>query len=231
MNPPVSSAEPAPPLPSATHTPIRVLIADDHALMRAGLQRIIDSQSALCVSGMAMDGVSTLARIEDTSCDVLLLDLAMPAPSGPELIGLIRRRKPDLPLLVISMHNDPSIVRASLQAGASGYITKDSDPDILVQALRCVMAGEHYIESRLMKSVLFDPATIRPPVSPLSPRERQVLQRLAVGQSNSEIALALFISEKTVSCHKMNLMNKLGINSMVELLRYADQHWLDENAG
>lgn len=201
---------------------IHILIADDHAMVRKGLQRIIDSEPGLRVIGQAVDGSSTLAGLRATPCHVLLLDMGMPAPSGPELIGLIRVQWPRLPILVVSMYHDAAIVRAALQAGASGYITKDSEPETLMQALRRVAGGGRYVEPRLLDAIAFAPPAPAHPA--LSPRERQVLQRLADGQSNSVIARALFLSEKTISSHKANLMLKLGLQNMADLVRYADQH-------
>lgn len=200
---------------------IAVVIADDHAMVRTGLQRIIEGELGLRVTGQASDGASTLARLRDTRCDVLLLDLGMPAPNGPELIRLIRSQWPQLPILVVSMHNHPKMVRAALDAGADGYVAKDSDPDVLLVALRRVAAGGHYLERGLADALLFAPA----PVSSahLSPREREVLKRLARGETNSEIARALFLSEKTVSTHKTNLMAKLGLENLADLVRYADR--------
>jgi DNA-binding NarL/FixJ family response regulator len=210
-----SSADPAS-LPE-----IRVLIADDHAMVRSGLQRIIDSEPGLCVSGQAVDGASTLVQLQDERCDVLLLDMTMPAPSGPNLIGQIRVQWPKLPILVVSMHHEAAIVRAALQAGANGYITKDSEPQALLQALRRVAGNGRYVEPRLLDAMVFAPPV--PARQALSPRECQVLQRLAAGQSNSVIARALFLSEKTISSHKTNLMVKLGVENMADLVRYADQ--------
>ena len=200
---------------------IRVLVADDHAMVRSGLQRIIDSEPGLCVSGQAVDGASTLVRLQDGCCDVLLLDMTMPAPSGPTLIAQIRAQWPELPILVVSMHHEAAIVRAALQAGANGYITKDSEPQALLEALRRVAGHQRYVEPRLLDALAFAPPV--PARQTLSPRERQVLQRLVSGQSNSGIARALFLSEKTISTHKTNLMLKLGVENIADLVRYADQ--------
>ena len=205
----------------ADQSDIRVLIADDHAMVRSGLQRIIDSEPGLRVSGQAVDGVSTLAWLQAGHCDVLLLDMTMPALSGPTLIGQIRAQWPELPILVVSMHHEAAIVRAALQAGANGYITKDSEPQALLEALRRVAGNGRYIEPRLLDAMVFSPPA--PARQALSPRECQVLQRLAAGQSNSTIARALFLSEKTVSSHKTNLMLKLGLENVADLVRYADQ--------
>lgn len=201
---------------------IAVIIADDHAMVRAGLQRIIEGELGLRVTGQASDGDSTLARLQDTRCDVLLLDLAMPGPSGPDLIRRIRAQRPQLAILVVSMHNAPKVVRAALDAGADGYVAKDSDPEVLLEGLRRVAGGGHFVEPGLADALLFAPPPIA--ASSLSPREREVLQRLARGESNGEIARALFLSEKTISTHKSNLMAKLKLENMADLVRYADEH-------
>jgi DNA-binding NarL/FixJ family response regulator len=146
----------------------------------------------------------------------------MPAPSGPELIRQVRAQWPQLAILMVSMHNHPKMVRAALDAGANGYVTKDSDPEVLVTALRRVACGGHYVEPSLADALLFAPAPV--PHARLSAREREVLRRLAEGESNHEIARALFLSEKTISTHKANLMAKLRLESMADLVRYADEH-------
>jgi DNA-binding NarL/FixJ family response regulator len=153
---------------------------------------------------------------------VLLLDLGMPAPSGLELIRQVRAQWPQLAILVVSMHNHPKVVRAALDAGANGYVVKDSDPEVLVAALRRVAGGGHYLEPSLADALLFTPSPA--PHGNLSPREREVLRRLARGQSNGEIARALFLSEKTISTHKANLMAKLQLENVADLVHYADEH-------
>lgn len=120
------------------------------------------------------------------------------------------------------MHNNPRIARAAIDAGANGYLTKDSDPEVLLHALRLVAQGGHYMDPGLMQAILFAPAT--PPPERLSPREQEVLRRLAAGQSNGDIARALYLSEKTVSTHRARLRAKLGLNSLADLLRYAQEH-------
>jgi DNA-binding NarL/FixJ family response regulator len=196
---------------------IKVLIADDHAMFRGALGRLIDSEPDLEVVALAHDGVSTLQQLADKPCDVLLLDLTMPETNGSQLIALIREKWPQQRLLVVSMHNTPRIVRTALDAGANGYITKDSEPQTLLHALRVVAAGGRYVEPSLMEAMLFAPEA----ATRLTPRETDILQRLAAGQSNSAIARSLYITDKTVSTHKANLMAKLEIDNLADLLRYA----------
>ena len=154
---------------------IRVLIADDHAMVRDGLRRIIESEPGMRVSGQSVDGNTTLDRLCDTPCDILLLDLNMPAPNGPELIRQVRDFRPALPVLVLTMHNQPAVARAALKAGASGFIAKDNDPDVLLHALRQVAAGERYIEPRL--AGLLEPGASVGEVPALTERETEVLRR------------------------------------------------------
>lgn len=195
----------------------KVLVADDHAMFRGALARLIDSEHDLQVVARAYDGASTLQQLTDNPCDILLLDLAMPEPSGSQLIALVREKWPLQRLLVVSMHNTPRIVRAALDAGANGYITKDSETQTLLHALRVVAAGGRYVEPSLMEAMLFAPE----PKARLTPRETDILQRLVAGQSNSAIARSLYITDKTVSTHKTNLMAKLDIHNFADLLRYA----------
>ena len=218
MNSPIASSAPA---DADAPREILVLIADDHAMVRDGLRRIVEGETDLRVCGQAVDGDSTLARLADTPCHVLLLDLSMPAPNGPELITLIRGRWPDLPVLVLSMHNSIAVARAALQAGASGYIAKDNDPEVLVLALRHVVGGGRYVEPRLAEALLFSPPA--PPVPTLTPRESEIMYRLANGESNGDIARDLYLSEKTVSTHKTNLMAKLRFKSVAEMVRFVDE--------
>ena len=196
---------------------IKVLIADDHAMVRGAFARLIDSEPDLQVVAQAHDGNSTLQQLADNPCNVLLLDLNMPEPSGSQLIVLIREKWPKQRILVVSMHNTPRIVRTALDAGANGYITKDSEPHILLNALRLVAGGGRFVEPSLMEAMLFAPA-LR---TPLTPRESEILQRLAAGQSHNTISRELYISDKTVSSHKANLMAKLDIDNFSDLLRYA----------
>ena len=202
---------------------LRVVVADDHAMVRDGLKRIIDSEPDMQVTGQATDGASTLASLKDADADVVLVDLTMPDTHGPSLVTSVRRDHPDLPILVVSMHDTPAVVRAALQAGATGYITKDANPDRLIEAIRAVVAGRRYVDPALQEALRRSPM-LSPSV--LSPRELQVLRMLAQGQSNTEVAATLHLSEKTVSTHKTNILAKLHLNTLVDLVRYADQNGL-----
>lgn len=200
-----------------------IVIADDHAMVRDGLKRIIDSEPDMEVIGQATDGISTLACLQTREPDALLVDLTMPNTHGTTLVASVRRSHPALPILVVSMHDTPSVVRAALQAGATGYVTKDSHPDRLIEAIRTVVRGERFIDPALQEALQRSPSH-SPAI--LSPRELQVLRLLAQGLSNTDVAVALNLSEKTVSTHKTNMLTKLHLNSLVDLVRYADQNGL-----
>jgi DNA-binding NarL/FixJ family response regulator len=203
---------------------IRLLIADDHAIMRAGLVELFASQSEVGVLGQASSGAEVLALVRSTPADVLLLDMTMPGDCGVPLIVQLRQLQPALPVLVLSMNGDQLVVQRALESGASGYLTKGCDIVTLMTAIRSVAAGGRYIESALAQSMVLGSG--QAPHLSLSRREREVLVLLVAGHRLGEIADQLFLSAKTVSTHKMNLMNKLGVESNAELIRYAVLHGL-----
>lgn len=207
---------------------IRLLIADDHAIVRGGLKQIFALAPDLEVVGEAVNGSEVLERLRLDPVDLLLLDLNMPGISGADLITRIKAHRADLPILVLSMHNEPQVAARMLKAGASGYITKDCEPDILLAAIRKVAANGKYIDPDLAEKMVFDATSTaqRPPHSLLSERELEVLRLLTTGKGVNEIAMQLAISNKTVSTHKVRLMEKLNISSMADLMRYAMQHGL-----
>lgn len=205
---------------------IRLIIADDHAIVRGGLKQIFALAPDFAVVGEAVNGSEILEHLRQTTFDLLLLDLNMPGISGADLITRIKAHKPDLPILVLSMHNEPQVAVRMLKAGASGYITKDCEPDILLAAIRKVAANGNYIAPDLAEKMVFDVTSmaLRPPHTLLSDRESEVFRLLAAGKSVNEIAVQLAISNKTVSTHKVRLMEKMNLSSMAELIRYAMQH-------
>jgi DNA-binding NarL/FixJ family response regulator len=205
---------------------IRLVIADDHAIVRGGLKQIFALVPDFDVVGEAVNGSEVLACLRLEPFDLLLLDLNMPGISGADLINRVKAHRKDLPVLVLSMHNDPQVAARMLRAGASGYITKDCEPDILMAAIRKVAANGRYIAPDLAEKMVFDVTSTgqRPPHSLLSNREFEVFRLLVSGKSVNQIATQLAISNKTVSTHKVRLMEKTNLSNMADLLRYAMEH-------
>lgn len=206
---------------------IKVLIADDHAIMRAGLRQILTATADMVVAGEATHGQSVLEQLNLLECHVILLDMSMPGLSGLDLIRRLRIGRPELQILVLSMHNEGQIVTRALRAGASGYVTKDSDPNVLLTAIRKVAQGGKFIDPALVDSVVLDISDFKMNENrQLTDREFQVLQMIAAGHTINKIAESLYLSAKTVSTHKIRLMHKLGIDNNADLIRYAIQHGL-----
>ncbi|MBS1191586.1 MAG: LuxR family transcriptional regulator [Rhodocyclaceae bacterium] len=206
---------------------IRILIAEDHAIVRSGVKKILASTEDMTVVGEATHGDEVLAQVRALDFDVLLLDLTMPGTSGTELIQQVLTEKPLLPVLILTMHNDGQIVNRVLRAGACGYVTKDSDPETLLTALRMVVRGGKFIDPALVDSVVSHASRSDAlPHQRLSERELQVLKGLASGSRIGEVADALHLSPKTVSTHKMRLMQKLNVDNNADLIKYALQHQL-----
>lgn len=205
---------------------IRLVIADDHAIVRGGLKQIFALVPDFEVVGEAVNGSEVLDCLRLQPFDLLLLDLNMPGISGADLIARVMAHRRDLPVLVLSMHNEPQVAARMLRAGAAGYITKDCEPDILLAAIRKVAAKGRYIAPELAEKMVFDVTSTaqRPLHSLLSNREFEVFGLLISGKSVNEIATQLAISNKTVSTHKVRLMEKMQLSNMTDLLRYAIEH-------
>ena len=202
---------------------IRVLLADDHAIVRDGLKRILGAAGDLQVAGEAADGDQALALVKDNDYDVALLDMSMPGLAGIDLIKRVRIEKPKLGILVLSMHGEHQYAARALKAGASGYLTKDSAAEQLVGAIRKVAAGGVHVSEAAAAGLV---SAERAPHQALSDREFEVLRLLAGGQSPTEIAARLHLSVKTVSTHKAHLQEKLGLGGTADLVRYALEHKL-----
>jgi DNA-binding NarL/FixJ family response regulator len=209
---------------------IRILIADDHAIVRGGLKQLFAMVQDIGVAGEAVNGMQALDILRHTPVDLVLLDLTMPGMSGIDVITRMRCFFPDLPILVLSMRNEPQVVRQVLKVGASGYLTKDSEPEMLVAAIRKTAAGGRFIDPALAEQLVFD--IDQPGAAPLheqlSGREAQILTLLARGHSVNDIAADLMISNKTVSTHKAHLMQKMNFMNNADLVRYAILHGLVE---
>lgn len=208
---------------------IRILLADDHAIVRNGLKQIIADSPDMTVVGEAANGAEVLEMVRKLEFDLLLLDMTMPGISGADLIRRLRAEMPAVQILVLSMHNEAQVVSRALKAGASGYVTKDSDQEILLSGIRKVASGSKFIDPSLVDAMVFDGAGEEDsPHEVLSERELQVLQMLASGQTLKDIADTLYLSAKTISAHKAHLMQKLGIDNNADLMRYAIKHGLTQ---
>ena len=207
---------------------IRLVIAEDHAIVRGGLRQIFALAPDLTVVGEAINGGEGLEWLRGTPFDVLLLDLNMPGISGVDLISRVTAHRPDLPILVLSMHNEPQVAARALKAGAKGYVTKDSEPETLLRAIRKVAAHGKFIAPELAEQMVFDATSsdAGPAHTLLSERELEVFRQLTSGKGVNDIARELAISNKTVSTHKARLMEKLRLGSMADLMRYAMEHKL-----
>ena len=207
---------------------IRIVIADDHAIVREGLKRIVAAGQDMEVVAEAADGTEVMQRVRELEFDLLVLDLSMPGRSGMELIKLAKAEKPRLRILVLSMHQELQYAVRAIKSGASGYLTKESAPAELVQALRKIAAGGAYITTEVAEQLALGAMPGGPAASheSLSPREFEVLRLLAGGMSVTETAGKLSLSVKTVSTHKSNLMQKLSLHNQSELVRYAIRHGL-----
>lgn len=207
---------------------IRVLITDDHAIVREGLRRILAALPDMVVAGEAADGVTALRQIEACTPDVVLADISMPGMSGIDLIHRIREEHPGLPVLVLSMHKEEQFAVRAFKVGAAGYLTKDCAPEELAQAIRKVAAGGRYITPEVADALAnaIVPAPLETPHKQLSNREFQIFHMLTSGKSINEIARDLSLSANTVSTHKHRLMRKLGVESNATLVRYAIKHAL-----
>jgi DNA-binding NarL/FixJ family response regulator len=209
---------------------IRVLIADDHAIVREGLKQIIKLQSTIACTGEAGSGEQVLRLLREQAFDLLLLDMTMGGLSGVALIKQVRALRPELPILILSMHDVPQLALHAIKAGANGYITKGSEPEKIFDAITRVAQGGRYIDAHLSEALAFGTAATGTgsPHEGLSSREFEVFRLLAAGRSNQDIARALSISEKTVSTYKSRLLDKMGAGSVAELVRYAVEHRLFE---
>ena len=203
---------------------IRVLIADDHALVREGIRKVLGFADDIALAGEAATAADVLSRLQVGEVDLLLLVLLMPGSNDVDLIERVVAAHPKLPILVLTMHADPHIARRALAAGALGYLTKDTSPELLIDAVHHVAAGRDYVDPSLSGALIRSlTAAHESPaqISELSARERQVLVALAEGKSVIDIAATLGLAANTVSTYKARLMDKLGQASLSDLIRYA----------
>ncbi|OWT71459.1 MULTISPECIES: response regulator transcription factor [unclassified Achromobacter] len=211
----------------------RILLADDHTLVREGLKQILGMAEGLSVQGEASNGAEALTLLRQGNWDVLLLDLSMPGRSGVELIRQIKDEFPRLPVLVLTMHGEQQYAVRALKAGASGYLTKESAAAELVAAVRKVAGGGVYLNMDIAEKIArdFSPAASALPHQQLSDREYSVFRHLAMGRTIGEIAALLCISGKTISTYKTRVQQKMRINNQAELIHYAIKHRLLDESG
>lgn len=207
---------------------IRVLIADDHQLVRDGLRQILTAASGIEVAAEASTGDQALALVRSTSFDLALVDMSMPGLAGIALIKRLKLERPGLRILVLSMHGETQYAARALKAGASGYLTKDSASEQLVVAIRKVAAGGLFLTDAAASTLLQTASADAPSHELLSDREFEVFRLLAAGQGPTEIAELLHLSAKTVSTHKTRILEKLKLGNAAELVRYALEHDLLE---
>ncbi len=203
-------------------TKTRILLADDHVVVRTGFRMILSSQPGCEVVGEASTGHEAVAAVESLEPDLVVMDISMPKLNGIEATRRIAASHPRTRVLALSMHKDAAYVREALRAGAKGYLLKDSGPDALLAAVRAVANGEGFLSPGVADDVLADYRRhVSRPIDRLTSREREVLQWIAEGKTNKEIAQALDLSVYTVEAHRGRIMEKLNLHSIGELVRFA----------
>lgn len=207
---------------------IRVLIADDHPIVRQGVKKIVDANLDMRVASEAVDARQTLERATADTVDLVLLDLAMPGADGLDVLKDLKRQLPQLPVLVLTMYSEEQFAIRALKAGAGGYLTKDAVPEELVRAIRTVVGGRHYISSTLgdRLATSLSEGSGNAPHENLSDREYQVFRRIAAGQTTREISVDLKLSVKTVATYRGRILEKMRLHSNAELVSYAIRNGL-----
>jgi two-component system response regulator NreC len=209
---------------------IRILIADDHGVLRAGLRALLRAEPDLKVVGEAADGNAVLRLAHELRPDIVLLDVSMPGLGGIETTTRLRRLLPEARILILTIHEDEGLLREAIRAGAAGYIIKRAAESELINAIHVVWRGDIYIHPSLNRALLRDLSPVQAPDTPsvesLTPREVDVLRLIARGYTSRQIAEVLNISVRTVEGHRANLTNKLSLHSRVDLVNYAEEHGL-----
>ena len=214
---------------SAAKKKITILVADDHPVVRKGLWSCLANKENLKVVGEAADGVETIHKVRELAPDIVLMDLAMPKMDGVAVTEVLRREAPEVKVLILSMHRNRETVLRVLQAGARGYVLKDSPPEELVRAVEAVNEGEAFLSPEVARFALNEFVSSVSPAAPLarlSEREREVLALIAEGKSNKEIANHLSIGVRTAETHRERIMRKLDIHSVAGLTKFAITHGL-----
>lgn len=214
------------------HKCIRVLVVDDHAILREGIRSLLERYDDITVVGEAGNGIEALAQVEALRPDIVLMDLAMPEMNGLEATRRLRQSHPEVKVLILTQHDNQEYIAPALQAGAAGYILKRAGGRELIAAIRHVHEQGAFLEPEVAREVIREYAAggagNAAPIARLTEREREVLRLVVEGKSNKEIAQLLVISPKTASVHRTNIMEKLGVRNSAELVRYALENHLVE---
>jgi len=209
---------------------IRVLIADDHAIVRTGLRALLDSEPTMKLVGEATGGYEAIELAGKSNADILVLDISMPDLDGISVTKKIKSQFPDLRILILTVHEDEALLREAIRVGAAGYVLKRAAETELISAIRAIMGGVLYVDPSMVRVLLSDEikptATLPESVEPLTHREKEILKLIAQGYTNCQTAEELNISTRTVEGHRANLVAKLGLRSRVELVRYAREQGL-----
>lgn len=210
----------------------RVLIADDHAIVRAGLRAVLASEPSLHLVGEATGGYEAIEMVSDRQPNILVLDVSMPDLDGIAVTKKLKPSYPDLKILILTIHEDAALLREAIRSGAAGYILKHAAESELISAIQIVMRGDMYVDPSMLRSLFEEkpsPAAVgQESGEPLTPRETEVLKLIVQGYTNRQVGKELHISVRTVDGHRANLSRKLGLRSRVELVRYARDHGLLE---
>lgn len=209
---------------SNTKKKIKILVADDHPVVRKGLQMCLAKQERLKILGEAVDGEDAVQKTKELKPDVLLLDISMPKMNGLDVTAMLRKEVPDTRILILSVHSNKEYVFRVIQAGAHGYVSKEASPEELFQAIEAVYAGETYFSAEIAQVALNQLVTSggkKEPFSQLTAREREVLVLIAEGKSNKEIASALNVGVRTIETHRERIMRRLNIHSVAGLTKFA----------
>ena len=210
----------------------RVVIADDHAIVRAGLRSLIHDDAGLDLIGEAAGGYEAIELVEKNRPDVLVLDISMPDLDGISVTRKLKQSHPDLRILILTLHDDQALIREAIKAGASGYILKRAAESELLSAIQVILRGDLYVDPSVLRSLLGEP-TPSPsepptPIETLTRRETEILKLIVEGYTNRQVSEQLNISIRTVEGHRANISDKLGLHSRLELVRYARQHGIIE---
>lgn len=209
---------------------INILIADDHGVLRAGLRALLNAEPDFRVVDEAADGAEALRLAGQLSPDIVLLDVSMPGMSGIQVTRRLKEMLPQIRILILTVHEDESLLREAIRAGASGYIVKRAVESELIDAIRAVWHGNLYVHPAMTHALLKDltpePVTQKMPLEPLTPREIEVIGLIAQGYTNRQVAESLNLSVRTVESHRSHITSKLGLRSRLELVRYAQDHGL-----